>query len=330
MKQALKRALKQIEWPTLWLIIGVYFAWLVVTMMMAHNLTATDPAGSSRLWQFFLPACALALLIAKHSSLQHEVIHGHPTRSQWLNSLLAGPALGLLLPFRRFEDLHLKHHRDWLLTDPFDDTESYFLSEAQWQALSRPYRALLQANNTLIGRLLLGPWIMYARFYRSEIRLLRQDAPGVRAAWSLHLAGLLPVLAWLSWIDFPVLLYLLGAVWPATSLLLLRSYAEHVPVIAVTDRSAIVETNPLLGLLYLNNNLHRVHHDDPSLPWYRIPARYRERYARSLSDTAIKGYSTLFAMHVMRASYPVVHPILRREQSSSAQAEPSARRNQLP
>ena len=30
-------------------------------------------------------------------------------------------------------------------------------------------------------------------------------------------------------------------------------------------------------LLFLNNNYHLVHHEQPGLPWYRIPAEYRRR-----------------------------------------------------
>jgi fatty acid desaturase len=35
--------------------------------------------------------------------------------------------IGLVWPFRRFKALHLRHHADERLTDPFDDPESYYL-----------------------------------------------------------------------------------------------------------------------------------------------------------------------------------------------------------
>ena len=49
----------------------------------------------------------------------------------WLNELLVGLPIGLVYPFRRFRALHLRHHADESLTDPFDDPESYY--RAFWQ-----------------------------------------------------------------------------------------------------------------------------------------------------------------------------------------------------
>jgi fatty acid desaturase len=302
---------KSVEWPTVLLFAAVYALWICVTAYLGHVLQgAADQSALQVFWQGACLYALLALLLTQHSSLQHEVIHGHPTRSRLVNSLLVMPAPGLLLPYERFEALHLSHHRDWLLTDPFDDTESYFLSSAQWQALSTPHQALLHANNTLSGRLFIGPWIMYVRFFRNEYRLLRQGAAGVAGAWARHIAGALPVVVWLSWLQIPLVHYLLFALWPATAMLLLRAYSEHLPAEDVTERTAIIETGPLLGLLFLHNNLHRVHHDYPSLSWYRIPVRYRECYARSRVDGTIKGYRSLFRSNAFHARFPVAHPVL--------------------
>jgi fatty acid desaturase len=55
----------------------------------------------------------------------------------------------------------------------------------------------------------------------------------------------------------------------------LRSFAEHRAAGRPAARIATVERAPILGLLFLFNNLHAVHHRWPSLAWYRIPARYR-------------------------------------------------------
>ena len=69
-----------------------------------------------------------ALVVTLHMSLQHEVIHGHPTRSRVLNQLLAGPSLSLWLPFERYRATHLQHHRDHHLTDPLEDPESFYVT----------------------------------------------------------------------------------------------------------------------------------------------------------------------------------------------------------
>ena len=292
-------AFAHVQWRTLLLFAIVYIGWFGLTL-----------AGQLYGIWFVIP---LFLVLTLHSSLQHEVIHGHPTPWHTVNSLLASLALGLLLPFDRFQNLHLQHHRDWLLTDPFDDTESNFLSTSQWQSLLPAVQRIMLVNNTLLGRLIIGPWIMYARFFSSEYRLLINRTPGVLQAWIKHILGVLPIILWLQWINMSLLVYILAAVWPATSMLLLRAFTEHLPAQDIHQRSAIVHSNKLMGLLFLNNNLHRVHHDYPELPWYNIPAHYRERYADTDGDHQIVGYLYLLRRYACRPRYPVAHPVLRTE-----------------
>lgn len=294
--------MKRMEWQTLCLFIAVYLGWMVLTLAIAQGLTGLY--------------VILALVLTQHSSLQHEAIHGHPTPWHWVNSFLATPAVNLLLPYERFRNLHLQHHRNWLLTDPFDDTESYFMAAADWHRLSSLHQKLLTANNTVMGRMLLGPWIMYWRFLNSEIRLLLRRSPGVGSSWLKHLAGLVPVLLWLNWLELSIPVYLLAAVWPSTSMLLLRAYAEHIPVMDVDERSAIVCSIPAMGLLYLNNNFHRVHHDHPALAWYKIPSKYRQQYAAHQGNHIISGYGTIWRNYALRPKYPVAHPVLRTETST--------------
>jgi len=287
-----------IEWPTLSLYIGLYYFWLLLTWQ----------AGSGALW----PYACLWLLVTLHSSLQHEAIHGHPTRSLRANTLLASPGIGLLLPFQRFKDLHLQHHRNESLTDPFDDTESYFMARKQWEELQPLHRKLLTVNNTLAGRLILGPWIMYCRFYRSEWKQVYADRNrSVAIAWLKHAVSVVPVILWLLLADMSLLLYMLAVVWPATSLLLLRSYTEHLPEKDICERTAIVTSSKFMGLLFLNNNLHIVHHDNPALPWYRIPNRYELHYAPGSRKNVITGYWSLIRKHAFTPRFPVAHPFLR-------------------
>ena len=297
--------ISDIQWRTVLLFIVTYGAWLGLSFLSVHY----------SLW-FLVP---LVFVLTLHSSLQHEVIHGHPTPWQSVNSLLAFPALGLLLPFERYQCLHLQHHCDWLLTDPYDDTESYFLSTSQWQSLPAITRTLLVFNNTLLGRLLIGPWIMYIRFFRKEFRSLGRHEAGVGEAWIKHMLGALPVLWWLNWIDLSLLVYGVATIWPATSLLLLRAFTEHLPAEHYQDRSAIVRSGKLMGLLYLNNNLHRVHHDFPDLAWYKIPALFKERYATQVGDHQISGYLYLLRQYALRPRFPVAHPVLRTEISKNSE-----------
>jgi hypothetical protein len=61
-----------IEWPTVALATFIYSSWLALTFLHALlPVWLLVPVGS---W-----------LIAWHSSLQHELLHGHPTRSQSVN-----------------------------------------------------------------------------------------------------------------------------------------------------------------------------------------------------------------------------------------------------
>src|SRR5687768_12039158 len=90
------RSTLAIEWPTILLIVACYGSW----------------GASFHLWPHY-PALTLVLLgfvLALQSSLMHEVAHGHPTRSAFLNEVLVALPIGLVYPFRRFRSLHLRHH----------------------------------------------------------------------------------------------------------------------------------------------------------------------------------------------------------------------------
>ena len=66
---------RSFETPTLLLLFATYAGWLAVT------------AAYTR-WPLLLTAPLAALLISLFSSLQHEIVHGHPTRWHALNRLL--------------------------------------------------------------------------------------------------------------------------------------------------------------------------------------------------------------------------------------------------
>jgi fatty acid desaturase len=71
-------------------------------------------------------------------------------------------------------------------------------------------------------------------------------------------------------------LHLGAVVYPSVSLALLRSFAEHRAAPDHRHRTAIVEAHPVWALLFLNNQLHFVHHAKPHLPWYDLPRAWRE------------------------------------------------------
>ncbi len=302
-----------VEWPTVVVAAAIYGGFGLTTWLA--------PALP---WYVVLPLGAY--LVAWHGSLQHEVIHGHPTRHAWLNELFVFPALGLWLPFRFYRECHLRHHRDHLLTDPLEDPESFYVTAAQWRSAGPLGRALLVAHNSLAGRLLLGP-------PRALIRLVRQETPrllrGERAAldaWSRHALGCALVLGWTIGVcGLSLLDYVLLFAFPGLSLTLLRSYAEHRPDPSPERRTALVEAHPLWALLYLNNNLHAVHHARPGLPWYRLPALYRRQRdhwrARS-GDYLLPGYAAIAARHLLRPRDLPLHPVERGGTAAPAGAHP--------
>jgi fatty acid desaturase len=110
----------------------------------------------------------------------------------------------------------------------------------------------------------------------------------------------------------PLWQYVLGFGYGATSLAMIRSFAEHKAARGVAERTAIVENSPIFGLLFLNNNLHVVHHQWPSLPWYRLPAVYRQHREAVLAHNGgllYRGYGEVFRRFLLRRHDQPVHPL---------------------
>lgn len=290
-----------VEWPTLALIAACYVVWALGTTWMAG------------LW-LPLGMAVTVLALALHSSIQHEVLHGHPFPSRFWNAVTVFPALGLVYPYGRFRDLHLEHHRDERLTDPYDDPESNFMDPAVWQGLSPAAKTLLRMNNTLAGRMALGPAIGTWSFLRTDLRALRAGDRAVARDWILHLAGLVPVAWWLATVaQMPLWAYLASA-YAALSVLKIRTFLEHRAHEIARGRSVVVEHGGILGFLFLNNNLHAVHHAKPSQAWYRLPAIWRENRAEFLRRNEgylYPSYGDIFRRHFLRAKDPVPHPLYR-------------------
>ena len=287
------------EGPTILALLGCYGMWAV-------GMWAYGSVGV-----LALPVMAVA--VAFHSSLQHEVLHGHPTRWAAVNEATVFPALGLFVPYRRFRDLHLRHHNDERLTDPYDDPESFYVPINDWRGRPAPMQALLLFNGTFLGRIIVGPGLAMAGFWRQEARLVRQCRDRARQAWALHLLGLLPVMAMLWWAGIPVWLYMIGVAYPAMSLIMVRSYIEHRAAEDAPHRTVIVEGHWFWRLLFLNNNYHAVHHARPALAWYRIPGAWEAERAEVLRGNAhyhFPGYGAVARQWLLRRREPVVHPFM--------------------
>ena len=292
----------RIEWPTVALILLCYLAWLAVGLLVWPDWPVLALAG-------------LGVVLALQSSLMHEASHGHPTRSARLNEALIGLPIGLVWPYRRFKTIHLRHHADDRLTDPFDDPESYYQALWQHEELPGAMKMVLRVNNTMLGRMILNPWLGSVGFIISEARAMAAGDRVIRRAWLLHAAGLVVVLPVVAYgFGIPVWLYILGPVWLSQALISVRTFAEHQWSERPDGRTIIVERSPL-SLLFLNNNLHLVHHKMPNVSWYRLPALFREKreeWIRMNGGYVFPNYIALFGAFAFKAKEAVVHPVLRR------------------
>ena len=276
------RSRPAVELPTLLLLIIAYGGWLAVTAKYGH-------------WPLWVVAPLATLLITLHSSLQHEIVHGHPTRWKPLNRLLAIVPLGMWIPYQRYRDLHHKHHCDARLTDPIDDPESYYWTAEGWAGLSPLMRVALRIEQTFAGRLILGSSLRIGMYLRWDLRNAWRGEPGIRATWAEHLLWCIPVVLWLKIVcGIPLWLYFLAMVIPANAIQLIRSFAEHRARPGVRERVAIVEDSWILGPLFLFNNLHSLHHESPAIPWYDLPTRHRQERERLIAENGGLVYRTYF------------------------------------
>ena len=287
------------EIPTWLVIVATYGGWLALTLSFhALPLWLVAPLGG---W-----------LLAWHGSVQHEAVHGHPTRRPRFNALVAGPPLALWLPFAIYRESHLAHHVAPELTDPLEDPESYYTAPEEWAQLSRPVRLFRRILHTAAGRLIVGPPAMVWRLFGREARRVAAGDRRRLAVWAVHAACVAAVLAWVMVVcRIPLWAYLALFVYPGLSLTLLRSYAEHRPAARQAGRSALVDAGPLFSLLYLHNNLHLVHHLRPHLPWYELPRWYRAERSALLERNGqfrFAGYAEVLRLHWRRGKDSPVHP----------------------
>lgn len=293
------RQRRGVEWPTVALAVAIYTAWLLLTWFHA-----------ALPWPLLFVGGAWT--VAWHGSLQHELLHGHPTRHPWLNRAIGLPPLLPHLPYDRYRALHLAHHRDDRLTDPLDDPETQYFTLPQWHRLGRSGRAAVRIMERLAGRLLIGPVWGIGRFLWDEAGAIRRNQPGVRRAWAWH-AGLLALL--LVWVvgvcGMSPWVYALCFWLPGMALLLLRSFPEHRAAERPEHRTAIVEQAGAFGLLFLFNNLHVAHHERPCLAWYRLPGWYRgerERMVRKNGGLVYRGYGDVMRRYLLAPHDQPVHP----------------------
>ena len=287
----------RVEWPTLSLIAASYLALLVGLFWLP-------------LISLWLAEPVLILVITLQSSLQHEVLHGHPFAWRWPGEALVFASFNLFVPYIRFRDTHLAHHHDANLTDPYDDPETAYLDPAVWARLPGWYQGVLTANNTLLGRVILGPLIGQIAFMANDLRAIRGGDKAVLFGWLWHIPVAALLVALVISAPLPLWAYFC-ACYGGLGLLKIRTFLEHQAHMRASARSVIIEDRGPLAFLFLNNNLHVVHHMHPRLPWYRLPAHYRanrDRYLTRNGGYAYPNYAAIARRHLLSTKEPVAHP----------------------
>jgi fatty acid desaturase len=273
-----RKAFRRVDGPTWVVALVIYAAW---GALIWYN--AALP------WWFMMPVGAY--LLAWHFSLQHEAIHSFRGVPAWLRFALVFPPIGLWFPFALYRKSHTTHHRDIHLTAPGVDTESYYVLQADWQGMGSLMRAVLIFNQTLLGRLLIGPALrLWSLSYKESKRVAQGDYS--------HL---------------PHWQYCLLIAYPGLSLSLLRAFYEHRAAEDSQQRTAAVESNIVFGLLFLYNNLHVVHHLKPTMPWYDIPRYYRENRESLLElngQYVYRGYAVFVRHFLLTPVFSPEHPLL--------------------
>lgn len=287
------------EWRTLALLVICYSLWLFITSVAAFPAWITLPV--------------LTLTLVLHSSLQHELLHGHPFKNNLLNEIAGSASLSFTFPFRRFRTLHLHHHIPELITDPENDPESNYLTPSDWQQRPLWQRRIFVFNNTLFGRLLVGPVLAIPRFWRSELGKILNGDREIIKDWILYVLAAIPVLLWLLAFGKTGFVVYFVSAYLATGILQIRTFLEHQADETPTARSVIIEDRGLLAFLFLNNNFHAVHHANQDMPWYQIPAEYeakRAHYLKANHGYRYNSYREVFARYFFKAKDPVAHPLM--------------------
>jgi fatty acid desaturase len=293
--------------PTVLLAVAIYASW--VLLLAFHQ---------------DLPWWALALaagyVVQWQFSLQHEAIHSMRGLPKWLRRALVYPPIGGWFPFELYRRSHSQHHRNLHLTYPGEDTESFYHREADWSGYGRVWRGLMIANQTLLGRMFLGPFLRVPRLYQREFGKIAAGDFSNLGIWVRHVlaVGLILLLV-VGVFHMAPWEYLVYFVYGGLVFGMMRSFTEHRWGERPGERTAVVESNWVFGLLFLWNNLHAVHHVYPALAWHKIPRVWREQRERILAHNGgfvFRGYGEIARRWLATPNFVPVHPASARQEVS--------------
>ena len=279
------RVLKEAgEWRTLAVIVAVY-GLTVLTVVRYDVLTP------------WLAVPMLAVLGAWHLSMQHEVLHGHPFKNQFINDAIGGIPVTLWIPYLAFKKDHHEHHLSDL-TNPALDNESYYVTQQQWDKAGKIRRAAWTANRTILFRMFVWTIVSTITYVLSVVKRAIRVEKGDRLAITLHIVGVVLVVYLVSLSNMPLWQFALGTLYGGRILNAIRPFPEHKYQSGVETRTAMIMAGPFMSLLMLNNNLHIAHHEEPWVPWYHVNSLARKvnavERAREAGVLYEGGYAEVF------------------------------------
>jgi fatty acid desaturase len=294
--------------PTLLVAVAIYASWLA--LLLSH-----------RQIPWWITAPLAGYVVQWHFSLQHEAIHSMRGIPRWLRRALVWPPIGIWFPFELYRRSHSQHHRDSCLTYPKKDTESYYHEDEEWEDYGDLSRWLLIINQTFLGRLFVGPFLRTPQLFIKEVgKIVAGDSSNL-GIWVRHVIAVVLILLIVAEVfEMSVLQYLAEFVYPGLVLGLMRSFTEHCWGERPSERTAVVESNWVFGLLFLWNNLHVVHHVFPTLPWWKVPRVWRENHECIRAHNGgfvFRGYGEIARRWLLTPNFIPVHPLSFANRTSS-------------
>ena len=223
-------------------------AWPTIALCLAALALQVAAALYAPLWASVLvgSACAYAQF-----TVAHDATHGALSKREWLNTLFGYAAtLVLFGPYEALKRNHLHHHAH--TNDPKEDPDFW---------VSRPF--LLFRCLTQLAR---HYWCFFARPKRLDGSFWRSMA--TLAAMAVLLGSFPAPLFW-HWF--------LPAQLGGAALAFSFDYWPHRPH---TGRGRLKDTASIdvrwFDPLFLNQNIHLLHHLFPTIPWYRYRPAWTE------------------------------------------------------
>ncbi|WP_099831896.1 fatty acid desaturase [Methylosinus trichosporium] len=306
---------EQHEGPTLLVAAAIYAGWLL--LLASHEYVP-----------WWITAPLAGYVVQWHSSLQHEAIHGMRGIPKWLRRAVVWAPIGVWHPFELYRRSHSQHHRNRHITYPGEDPESYYNNEEDWNKHGDLWRRLLTVNQTFLGRLFIGPFLQAPRLFIAEVGKMIAGDTANAGIWFRHCIGLASMLLLVTRVfEMSVLSYLVEFIYSGFVFGMMRSFTEHRWGERPGERTAVVESNWVFGLLFLWNNLHAVHHLFPTLSWWKLPRvwrRHRERIQMHNGGFVFRGYGEIARQWLTTPNFTPIHPpgLTSKNSSDAAVLEP--------